>query len=472
MLLVSFVIFANETPAWVKAKPSSDFYYTGIGSALLSADNYQQQSKEIALRDLISDIKIEIESNSIYTRQEIGNNYSENFIEEIKANAYADLEGYELVETWNDGTNYWSYYQLDKKVYEEIMAKRISDATARAYDYLTKAHAAKRQGDLTAVAQFCDKGLDAIEKFSYKRLPHQQPDGSIIDVAIELQNLIFTLFNGIAFQTNPETLEVEPFSETTHRVNIGLFCEDTPIRNVKLNAYFSKGSGRVNIPTCTNNEGITTMVISNISSKDSFQEITISINIDAFGDTDNRYMKTFIYNTKSTLPSITLPMVVTAPTFKAFVTSTDAGSNKALMNAVSNHLTQNNFDKVESEYDADVKVIVSSSIEIGDIVKGDLYDFIESMASCNIEVIDLRKKSTISSFGVSDIKSLSKANSSKSKIRNDAMRNMIRKLTPKMKRELTNMVISQPPKASTITPTSTVNTDTNHTDTSLPDDIK
>ena len=36
---------------------------------------------------------------------------------EIQALTKADLEGYELVDTWDNGNEYWVYYKLSKKIH-------------------------------------------------------------------------------------------------------------------------------------------------------------------------------------------------------------------------------------------------------------------------------------------------------------------------------------------------------------------
>ena len=87
------------TPDWVKAKPSSMIYYTGVGSASLSDADYRESAKEKALADLISEIDVEIESSSLLSRSEVSGLFSESYANDIRSRAKASLEGHELVES-------------------------------------------------------------------------------------------------------------------------------------------------------------------------------------------------------------------------------------------------------------------------------------------------------------------------------------------------------------------------------------
>ena len=52
VLLMPYSLSAEiATPDWVKAKPSSMIYYTGVGSASLSDADYRESAKEKALAD-------------------------------------------------------------------------------------------------------------------------------------------------------------------------------------------------------------------------------------------------------------------------------------------------------------------------------------------------------------------------------------------------------------------------------------
>ena len=104
------------SPEWVQARPTSQIYYVGIGSARKTADpnGYMQAAKQSALADLASDISINISSNSVLSAFETQQRFFEDYSSTIKADAQKELEGYEIVETWEDLTNYWVYYKIGR----------------------------------------------------------------------------------------------------------------------------------------------------------------------------------------------------------------------------------------------------------------------------------------------------------------------------------------------------------------------
>ncbi len=436
MLAVSMTAIAGNRPAWVDSKPSSIMYYTGVGSALISEGDYQKKSKDIALNDLVSEIQVEIESNSLFQRQEVNFDYSESFKQDIKTKTTADLEGYELVGTWNDGTRYWSYYQLDKDHYAKLMAKRIADATSRAYDYWTKGNTAASQGDLLTAAQLYASGLQTVERYANKSLNYTTPSGKTIDVAIELNNSMSTLFNGVTLKAAPESLSVEPFSATAQQVNVGVFAGSTPVRGMRLAAKFVKGAGDVAITTVTGADGIATMTISNVSSRLPYQEINVKMDLDIMGKFESRYMKALMDKTLATMPSVSLPLVVSQPTLRAVLCTDNYEDNQNLLNAISRYLSQNYFDIVKNEADADVKVDVRASFRVGTRVPGELYDMKEIYTSCNITMTDLNSGAIVTMFGIDDVRSLAPFTSSVKKAHVTASREMFKKLKPVMEREM------------------------------------
>lgn len=427
---------AAGRPAWVDAKPSSMIYYTGVGSALLSSGDYQKASKEIALNDLISEIQVEIESNSLMQRQEVNYDYSESFKQDIRTKASADLEGYELVDTWNDGTRYWTYYQLDKKHYAELMEKRIAEAKTRAYDYWSKGKTAASQGDLLTAARMYASGLQAVERYANRNLQYSTPSGTTVDIAIELNNSLGTLFNGVVLKTTPESLAVDPFSATAYPVNVGVFAGSTPVRGMKLSASFTKGSGDVSVSSTTGNDGITRMAVSNVSSRSPYQEITVTLDLGIGDKMESRYMQELVKKSLSTMPSVSLPVVVTQPTLKAILYTDNYSDNKNILNAISSYLSQNYFDIVKDEAAADVKVYVTASFRVGLRVPGELYDMGETFMSCNVTVTDLNTGAIVTTFGLDDVRSLAPYSSSVAKAHATASREMFKKLKPIMEQRM------------------------------------
>ena len=112
-LIFSFLL-SNE-PNWVqKDLMIKTFHGIGVVSKY-NSENYIQTAKNNALNDIASEISINISSELVDIMIEQSGMSEEQSRSEIQALTKADLEGYELVDTWDNGNEYWVYYKLSKK---------------------------------------------------------------------------------------------------------------------------------------------------------------------------------------------------------------------------------------------------------------------------------------------------------------------------------------------------------------------
>lgn len=156
-----------DLPSWVKTKPVSASYYIGVGSAYKTANisDYQQAAKNNALADLASEIKVNISTSSVIHKFESTLGYSEDFSAATKAKSHEQLEGYELVNTYESATHYYVYYRLSKQKYAALKAQQKNGAVQKALDFYAKAISYKTVNDYyQAISNFI-KGLEAIKPY-------------------------------------------------------------------------------------------------------------------------------------------------------------------------------------------------------------------------------------------------------------------------------------------------------------------
>ena len=430
VLLMPYSLSAEiATPDWVKAKPSSMIYYTGVGSASLSDADYRESAKEKALADLISEIDVEIESSSLLSRSEVSGLFSGSYANDIRSRAKASLEGHELVESFNDGSRYYVYYQLDKLNHKNLLERRKKDATRRAFDYWSKGRAAKDEGELTVAADMFMSGLAAIEAYSNSRLPVED-GGRSIDVGVELFNSMRTLFSGLQIVAAPEQLEVKPFSGQVAVANIGVYSGSTPVQGARLKARFLKGGGETAVPS-----GVAQLTVMNVTSKQPYQEVELRLDIKVPERFSTSYMKSMTEGLLADMPVGKLPLTVGQPTLRAIL-YTDDNEISGLLHNISGYLSNGYFDIVKDESQADLRFFVNSEFKVGGVVKGQLYDMAETFMSCNVIVTDLNSGAIVSNFGLNDVRSLAPGNSSVAKARTIAQREMFKKLRPLIERHL------------------------------------
>lgn len=423
-----------EVPDWVKAKPSSMIYYTGVGSAPTSDANFRETAKDKAIADLISEIEIEIESSSLLSRSEVSELFSESYTQDIRSRAKANLEGHELVESFNDGSRYYVYYQLDKLNYKNLLAARKSEASQQALDFWTKGREAQSLGELTVAADMFMSGLVAIEPYSNSRLPVEK-NGSSVDIGIELFNSLRSLFSGLRIVATPGQLEIEPFSKDVLLADIVVYSGSIPVRGARLKTRFTKGSGDAAFKSQTDDRGMSTLTITNVTSKQPYQEVELTLDIKVPERFNTSYMKSLTEGLLSGIPSGSLHLSVSRPALRAIL-YTDDNEISGLLHNLSSHLSNRYFDIVKDESQADLRFFINSRFTVGGRVKGDLYDMAETFMSCNIIITDLSTGAIVSNFGLNDVRSLAPANSTVIKARTIAQREMFKKLKPILDRHL------------------------------------
>lgn len=160
-------------PEWVKMRPSSPTYYYGIGAVRKSMDvsQYQQAARQNALADMAGEISTTISSNSVLHAFESNLGFREDFTSTIRAQTQQDLEGYELVDSWEDLENYWVYYRLSKVRYQELKEQRKNDAVSRSFDYFTSGLGQRDQGNIRMAIVQLVKALEPIKSYFSEPLP-------------------------------------------------------------------------------------------------------------------------------------------------------------------------------------------------------------------------------------------------------------------------------------------------------------
>ena len=143
-------------------------YYTGVSSSKKKGfmpSDYQANAQQKALGDLASSISVNIESTSVLSIIEMDYNINENFSSEITASTNQQLEGYELVDTWEDDDYYWVYYKLSKSKYQ---AQKIAQKEQAVLDAKNKYYQARellgRQLHYNAL-QFYVEALTALKPY-------------------------------------------------------------------------------------------------------------------------------------------------------------------------------------------------------------------------------------------------------------------------------------------------------------------
>lgn len=249
-------------PIWVQSRPITDSYYVGIGVAQKTpGTDFRNAAKENALSDLASEIKVNVNSNSLLYTLEREYKFEQEFRETIRTSTNLDLEEFQLVDQYEDADAYWVYYRLDKSAYAEKQRQKKESAESLALDFLAKAEAAETDGRYSESVDYYLRGLQAIEEFWGEK--NEAPfRGQNILIDNELFAGLQSLLDGVTLGlSNNPTLKFQ----NSYRTEAELFVTDSetgqPLSGVPINYVYQGQYGRIKGSLSTNVDGRITIPI-------------------------------------------------------------------------------------------------------------------------------------------------------------------------------------------------------------------
>ncbi len=269
-------------PQWVKSRPLSSGHYVGIGWARKgpNVNQYQQAAKQNAQADLASDISVTISSNSVLHAFEYNLKLREDFTSTVKAETQQQLEGFELVDTWEDANNYWVYYRLSKAEYQRQKEVKRNNAVAIATDLLGKALDARNEGNLRLAIVQLIKALEPIKPYFSEPIAidfrgtqiflgneiFQQLSATISSVEIMARNPVVRVKMGQSIPASQLEFEAKSrFAPVVSELPVVASYSEKPIRNNRKR---------------TGSNGLASFDIDNVRSTKSFETLTVTLDVE------------------------------------------------------------------------------------------------------------------------------------------------------------------------------------------------
>lgn len=365
LLAGCFSLFGQTMPDWVKERPVSSVYYVGIGRALKTDKDYMQTAKQNALRDLASELKVQVSSNSLlHSLEGQGGNIDSRFEETVRVSVCEDMEKFHMAGTWQDDKEYWVYYELSVIDYEEYIEKRKHDAIGRGYECWVKGNSAMEAGELMTALEFWTKGLEIVQPVINEELRCEH-GGEEIDVASELYSGVKNAFTGVVLKADSSSVTVRAYSTVERPIGLGLTKQGTPLKNVSLKAAFLRGDGRLGEDIRTNAEGRAALYIENVTASLPRQQIKVNMDDEAFRPLLNGLFGGLVKEVLASAPQVLVHVTVVRENMKACIRATK-GADAAVVRGVKDLLTRNRFVMVDQPGGADLEIVVSASSRKGE----------------------------------------------------------------------------------------------------------
>lgn len=433
-VICSLCVIAQDRPDWVRQRPVNTMYYIGIARVEKSEKDYMEKAKSRALRDLISEIKVNVSAHSLLSTLEQNGMVKSDYKEIIQTESSEKIEKYELVDSWQNEKEYWVYYQLNKFDYEDYITQRREKAIRNGFDFWYKGEVALQQGNLMTALELWLQGLEVVQEVANEELTCQY-NGQTIDIGRELYTSLKSVFDGVQINVDPGILEGKAFQGIDSPVVVRVKHNGTPLKNLGLKYEFITGEGQItgNIPT--DEKGETSFYVRNVTSKLAEQEIAVTLDPSFFGRFKQGIYKKFLEDLLSVIPRNVVYIRMGQTQLNAYIVP-EKDSDVRLQQAVQRVLTNNFFNMVSAPAEADVLVGIKSDFRKGETTAGDMRDFVTYYAGIQINLKNNRNGQILTDFTLENVKILQPSTASESTAKSAA----VRELTKRLQRELSKIL--------------------------------
>lgn len=246
-----------KVPIWVSSRPNNGFKYVGIGvSDKGKGSNYQIDAKKNALYDLSSEIKVNISSNSVLYTVQNNNNFNENFNSLINLTNTDNIEGYQLVDSYENEKQYWVYYQLDKAEYANQKAQKKQQIISKASNLINLSFNDEKNKDFSSCLKKRIQAFGVLTPYLSEEISFDAAQTNGIKTVFDLTSVIQQQLQSIALVQQKDLPILKPYQLTYAPLVYGLELKTkTPLQNFPFIITSDEEKIKINEKTTTNNNG-------------------------------------------------------------------------------------------------------------------------------------------------------------------------------------------------------------------------
>ncbi|MCF8365215.1 MAG: LPP20 family lipoprotein [Bacteroidales bacterium] len=361
-------------PTWVKQTPNSSDYYHGVGMAskVTAPVDFREVARQNALSELASGISVNISSTSVLNQFEFDDNYSEYFRDNIKLTTQQYLEGYELVDNWENAQQYWVYYRLSKSKFKEIKQQRINKAIEASKAEFMKAKEFKTEGNFQESMQFYIKSLDDVKDFLGDDLK-TEIEGKNEDYSSLLISEMIRMIPRLSIETSDKFQFIRGVGHMNENITLMvLYDHQFPVKGVNVELEFSYAPGK-SIMNISDAEGKIRVKNENFDTRKKEEYLRATVNIEKLikESTSDQMVRRLMESME--FPVYVFPIEIISPKFHIMVGEKNLGNdlkNGITIKAFRNLIEKDGFEIVGEGKIADYTLISEVSTQKGNEVNG------------------------------------------------------------------------------------------------------
>lgn len=363
-------------PNWVMNRPVDGSYYIGIGTASKTQNrlDYQQVAKKNALDDMISEIKVTVSSNSVLKSVQNNLDFNQQFNATTKVTALNTVENFDIVDSWENGTEFWIYYRLSKAEYEALKRRKMQVQIDRAEDFLSRADELDMRTNYVQILHMKIQALASLQNYL-----NEDVMGTYRGKDVKLVNEIFNSIQDQLYQVNYKS-----------SVNLLQGTVGKPLPIFNTTALLKEGSHIANLPLKsgsdgasiesfdrieTDDNGIATFTKSRVQGVGSTQFLRVGIDLEKIITTDslNPILRSIILSMQ---PPTTSIKVATNP-LKIYIETEELNLSKTMSQSiiepiVRKDLIQNGCTLENTKNEADYLIRIKANTQSQGAIWGEM----------------------------------------------------------------------------------------------------
>ncbi len=404
-----FFIFCQVTgfaqPAWITQTPVEQEYYIGIGTATKTAGSTEHltTARDRALQQIASGIAVTLTSETSQQVIEQSGTRHETFQSNISSMTQASLEGYELIDSWENDKEYWVYFRLSKAHYRKQLDHRKQLATLQTSEYLQQAERALAQENISSALGYY---LQAAREIApYRGMGMRTPDSSknnYIDVMVfsGLNNVL----SSIRINAAPTQVSGKLFHAVAEPVILSASYltpegKTIPVYNLPIETTTERGDCSFEPPLPTNNGGNSTLIITRVNRPGNVQikacpDLTVLTGFEQVDLEQSVFAGLNLPAGIATIEVKPLSVVIVASEYNL-----DQPDGRMMVTrTLTQHLMSAGWRLVRSAMDADYQIYINASTRAGTERQG----IHTAFASGSIEISDINSMEVIFSKNIEE----------------------------------------------------------------------
>jgi hypothetical protein len=399
----------DNRPYWLQNRPMEQAYYIGIGASVKRGQetDYMAQAKKQALGDLASEIRVNLESNSMLYMLDKGHSFKEEYISSVKTHTQEELEGYEMAGSWENEREYWVYYRLSKAKWKALQERKKQEAVTKALDFFVKARGYEKQAQIRQALSAYLKSLETLKEY-YAEAIEVDIEGQKILLLNEAYDAVRKILGHAELIPDQKNVTIKRGMQQQAYLNFTAVYRDPktgelmPFRRFPVKALYGSGVFEKEEKLISDQQGHLGFAVS-AAGKESRQEIHLRADHQELVNTESqeRFVRKIVETAAPANASVLLQ--VQAPVVylnSKELNLEEALPNKPVASMIRDFLSQNGFVFTENPAEAELLVQIEANTRKG----GAAAEFQTTYLDVEVSVNHLEKNVVIFSEVLRDVK--------------------------------------------------------------------